>query len=168
MNPRERLQHLEETNEHVFHGSPKGDIEELEPRQSNHIPDLTKPDEFILDGNPAVSATPYADLAIFRAIINGENMPFPHNSGFGTDEKGVKNYSVSSQEVLDHAKDKKGYVYVFDKKGFEPYDRDGRTEGIEKAMEWRSHEKVKPKEIIEVTSDHLPNLENIKIGNEDE
>jgi hypothetical protein len=81
MNPQEKLSQLEATNEHLFHGSPDGTIEVLEPRQSTHIPDLNNPDESILDGQPAVAATPYAELATFRAIINGKNVPIKHTSG---------------------------------------------------------------------------------------
>ncbi len=158
---KEKLSQLEESGQYVFHGSPNGEIEVLEPRQGTHIPDLSKPTEVILDGRPAVSATPYADLATFRAIINGANIPIDHTSGFGVTD-GKKHFRVSSEDVLTHAKDKKGYVYVFDKDKFEPYDRNGEPKLDN--MEWRSYQSVKPKEVIEVTQEDLPDLEDIKIG----
>ena len=166
MNPHEQLQQLEETNQHVFHGSPDGDIEILEPRQGTHIPDATKPKETILDGEPAVSATPHAELATFRAIINRKNIPISHSSGFGTTD-GRKHFRVSSPEVLEHAKDKKGYVYVFDKKDFKPYDREQPENPREGAMEWRAYTPVKPVDVIEVSSNDLPHIDRIEVGGEE-
>lgn len=166
MNPKEKLSQLEATDEHLFHGSPNGNIEILEPRQSTHIPDLTNPDESILDGQPAVAATPYAELATFRAIINGKNVPIKHTSGFGITDR-EKSFRVSSPEVLEHAKDKKGYVYVFDKKDFKPYDRDNPDNPRDGVMEWRSHTPVRPIDKIEVSSDDLPHVDRIQIGNEE-
>jgi len=156
----EKLLQLEETGNHVFHGSPDGNIEALEPRQGTHIPDLTKPTETIFDGDPAVSATPYAELAAFRALINRINIPFSHHSGFGLKDK-EKEFRVSSEEVLEAAKNKKGYVYVFDKNEFKPYNRTG--EPSEDAMEWRANKTVKPLEVVEVTQDDLPSRERINI-----
>lgn len=73
MSSLEKLTQLQETGNHVFHGSPDGNIEVLEPRQAIHYPNLPKSAEYILDGDPAVSATPYADIATFRALINRKN-----------------------------------------------------------------------------------------------
>jgi hypothetical protein len=158
---KEKLMELEKSGNHVFHGSPTGDMEILEPRQGRHVVDTKNPESQILDGRPAVSATPHAELAIFRAIINGKNVPFSHNSGFGT-RNGEKEFRVSSKEVLDAVKGSKGHVYVFDKKEFEPYDRDRKP--AEDTMEWRSYTPVKPIEVVEVTSDDLPHADRIKIG----
>ncbi len=162
MSPKERLLQLENEGGYVFHGSPEGDLKVLSPRQGKHVPDLNKPTESILDGKPAVSATPYAELAIFRAIINRKNVSFGHTSGFGTSEDGEKHFSVSSKEVLEVVKEKKGFVYVFDKKEFEPYNRDGVTNN--KSMEWRSYAASTPIEIIEVSSNDLPPKNKIKIN----
>jgi hypothetical protein len=117
--------------------------------------------ETILDGNPAVSATPYADLAIFRAIINGKNIQLTHTSGFGTNADGTLEFRVSSEEVLENAEGKDGYVYVFHKKDFEPYNRDGKAD--EDSMEWRSYKMVKPIEVIKVHSEDLPKKDSIEI-----
>jgi hypothetical protein len=160
MNSKEKLMKLEETGKHVFHGSADGTIKKLEPRQGKHITDISKPTETILDGNPAVSATPYSDIATFRALVNNRNIYFSHHSGFGIRD-GKKEFRVSSEKVLDAVKDKKGFVYVFNKDEFEPYSRDGIPD--EKNMEWRSYKEVEPIDVIEVDSSHLPPREKIKI-----
>lgn len=157
----EKLLNLESQRKYVFHGSPSGNIESLEPRQGTHIPDLTKPTESILDGRPAVSATPFVELAVFRAIINDKTIPINHSSGFGI-TNGEKHFSVSSVDVLEHAKGKSGYVYVFDKKDFEPYDREDEPKTDN--MEWRAYTGVKPVDIIEVTFDDLPFPNRIEVG----
>lgn len=161
---KEKLALLEESGEHVFHGSADGTIEELEPRQGRHIPNLEKPEQFMLDGRPAVSATPHAKLATFRALINSTNIPIDHNSGFGIEGE-KETYRVSSEEVLEHTKGKSGYVYVFNKNSFKPYTR-GRSEENARpdSMEWRSYTPVKPLEVIEVTDKDLPNRDEIEVG----
>ena len=153
-----KLAELEESEGYVFHGSPFPDIRSLEPRQGKHVPDLSKPTETILDGKPAVSATPYLELAIFRAIINNENVQFNHTSGFGINN-GKKEFRLSSIEVLEEVKDKGGFVYVFNKKDFEPYSRDNKARGD--SMEWRSYKKVIPIDVIEVSFDDLPSKSKI-------
>lgn len=160
MTNKERLHELELKNSYVFHGSPDGNIEMLEPRQGRHIPDLSNPTQFILDGNPAVSATPYADIAIFRAIINRKNIKLDYNSGFSV-TNGKPYFRVASQDVLYEAKDKKGFVYIFDKKEFEPYSRDGNARP--ESMEWRSYKPIKPLDKIEVYYDDL-SLGEVKVS----
>lgn len=153
---------LEKTGKYVFHGSPINNLKFLEPKQAKHVPNLSNSNEVLLDGNPAVSATPYIDFAIFRAIINKTNIPISFTSGFGF--KNVeKEFHISSQEVLEIAKTKKGFIYVFNKNEFEPYQRD---QGINLTkMEWRAYKKVKPLEIIEVSYEDLINIKKIDILN---
>lgn len=68
---REKLLALEKEGKFVFHGSPDV-INVLEPRQAYNRNDETgtmeKHDE------PAVFATPYAEVAIFRALINAKGV----------------------------------------------------------------------------------------------
>ncbi|MBP6974997.1 MAG: hypothetical protein KBB54_03595 [Candidatus Pacebacteria bacterium] len=163
---REKLAQLEETGEYVFHGSSEGTIEELEPRQSNHIPDLNDPTKSIPDGRPAVSTTPHAELAIFRAIVNKKNVDLQEwHSGFGVRD-GAKEFRVSSPEVLDQVKDKEGFVYVFNKSKFKPYTRGkAEDEGRPESMEWRAYEKVKPVEVVKVTDKDLPDRNDIHVRN---
>lgn len=124
MSSKEHLTELEQAGKHVFHGSPEANLEILEPRQATFVPHDEKPTEITPDGEPAVSATSYADIATFRAIVNPKNIPIRHSSQFGVRE-GETYFGVSTNEVLDHAKNKKGYVYVFDKNDFKPFQRDG-------------------------------------------
>jgi len=162
----EKLRQPEESGKYLFHGSPYGTIKVLEPRQSTHTPDLSKLEDTILDGEPAVSATPYADIATFRSLINHKNIPYDHSSGFGVNAKGEKNFQVSSQEVLETIKNKKGFVYVFDRKEFRPFSRDG--EAKESNMEWRAYTPVKPVDIVEVNHEDLPPRDKIKISTSDD
>lgn len=159
---REKLSALEETKNYVFHGSPDGSIEQLEPRQSTHVPDTSKPHELQLDGDPAVSATPYADFAVYRALVNNKNIPIEHASSFGRMGDGSKRFGISSEEALAHVEGKKGYVYVFDRENFKPWDREGRKVNDSK-MEWRSNQAVKPVEVVEVTHEDLPPRDLIEI-----
>ena len=161
---KEKLIQLEEKGEHLFHGSPDKNIKVLEPRQSVHYPDLSEPEKFILDGNPAVSATPYSDIAIFRSLINKNNIGFNHSSSFGVNKNGDSQFGVSSKDVLSAVKDKKGYVYVFKKDGFYPYNRNGVEDGGDSSMEWRSENSVEPVDVIEVGPEDLPHESKIKIG----
>lgn len=106
LSEKEKLNKLELTDNYVFHGSSDGTIQLLEPRQGSHVPDLSKPTKIILDGKPAVSATPYVEIAIFRAMINNKNVPFSHTSGFGINHDS-KEFRVSSEKVLKEIKEKK-------------------------------------------------------------
>lgn len=160
MQNKQKLLELENTGKYVFHGSPYGDIKILEPKQGTHIPDTSKPTETILDGNPAVSATPYIDFAIFRAIINDKNIKVKFHSGFGF-RNGVKEFRVSDKLILDQLKDKKGFVYVFNRSDFKPYSRDGVPH--EGNMEWRSYESVEPIEVIKVSDLDLISIDLIEI-----
>lgn len=161
MNPRERLIQFEETHEYVFHGSPVQGIETFELKQSTQ---LGNDRETTFDGDPAVSATPYVDIAIFRAIINGINILIPdYESEFGIDGRGKAEFAVSSPVVLEEVKNKKGFVYVFNKKDFKPYSRNGRIKNLEQSMEWRSYQSIKPLDVIEVTFSDLPKDILVKI-----
>lgn len=155
-----QLIELELEGNYVFHGSGMPDLEYLEPKQGRHIPDMNKGDQFILDGEPAVSATPYVDFAIFRALINNNNIDFDFNSRFGF-RGGEKEFRVSSKKVLDNVQNKKGFVYVFDRKDFSPYSRDGIPKP--ENMEWRSYKTVKPLQALEVSFIDLPDLDLIEI-----
>jgi len=150
MNPREILHKLEQTGEYVFHGSPDV-IDILEPRQP-HIFDQTI-GKMVPDGSPAVVASPYCDIAIFRAIINKKNVPQNYQSGFSYDaDKKLLGFKTT-QSVLDQAKDKNGFVYVLDKNDFTPK--------IANAMDWRAGKSIKPIKAVKVSYSDLP--ENIQI-----
>jgi len=97
------------------------------------------------DGGPAVFATPFADMAIFRALTNFADMKGESTSSFGTDEQGKPQF-FATKNLLDHARGKVGRVYVFPKEKF------GEQEG----MQSRSYETVEPLQVVEVTVDDLP------------
>lgn len=138
---------LEKEGLYVFHGSTEL-IEELEPRQAK-IWDKDKK-EMTEHGTPSVVATPFAEVAIFRAVISNEIKADDgkHYSAFGSD--GDKPFFETTPSVLKNAKDAIGYVYVFKKEDFNKVS----------PMEWRSNKKLKPILIFEVHFQDLP--KNIK------
>lgn len=150
----ERLREMEQTGNYLFHGSPESSIEILEPRQSTHT---EASGEIIEDGDPAVSATPYLDLAVFRGIVNEKNIRFPHTSGFGLSRNSKSHkflFDISNKQTLVEAyNNKAGFVYVFNKSDFQPYSRNNIPD--DKSMEWRSYKSVKPLEVIKVHSTDL-------------
>lgn len=152
---KEKLKKLEETGKYLFHGSPIGNIEKLEPRQALHYVGKNKP---IFDGEPSVAAAPDSETAIFMAVINSKNVHLSNLSSGFYSENNKMHFTVSSQKVLDEIKNKKGYVYVFEKTFFEPYSRNGNAT---ERSEWRAYQDVKPVEVIEVDSGDLP--ENIEV-----
>lgn len=160
----EHLREMERTGNYLFHGSPDGTIETLEPRQSTHTEDSG---ETIEDGNPAVSATPYLDLAIFRGIVNKKNINFPHKSGFGLTRNSEANtllFDISDEQTLTEAfNNKTGFVYVFNRSEFQPYSRNNIADDA--SMEWRSYAPVKPIEVIEVYSKDLVPPNQITLTN---
>lgn len=158
---REILTGLETKGKYLFHGSADGNIETLEPRQSVRVADMNNPTEMVNDGEPAVSATPYSNVAIFRSIINHKNIKLDYSSSFGKIGPDLL-FSVSSEKVLEQARDKKGFVYVFDKSDFQPYNRNGNAD--EQSMEWRSYKEVRPVKVVEVGYGDLPPTDQIKIN----
>jgi hypothetical protein len=149
-----RLQQLEASKRYVFHGSANGLIAFLEPRQGTH--------EGQPDGSPAVSATPYVEFAVFRAMVNRTNIPFSHSSRFGFDQNKQREFRVYPKDALEACRNKNGFVYVFDRKDFEPYSRIGKAD--ESHMEWRSYASVKPVEVIPVSFDDLPSEDRIQVS----
>lgn len=138
---RERLLALEKQGCFVFHGSPDA-LTTLAPRQAYNRNEETG--EMEKDGEPAVFATPFADAAIFRALINEKGVGGETTSEFGFD--GEKLHFAASGNLLAAAKKKTGKVYVLDKREFDA------PEG----MQCRSEQTVTPREVIEVTFEDLP------------
>lgn len=145
---KETLIAFEKEGIYVFHGSPDL-VEELEPRQPK-IWDKDKK-EVIEHGKPSVVATPFVEIAIFRAIINDKikSDDGKHYSAFGSD--GEKPFFETTPSVLKNAKNAVGYVYIFKKEDFIKIS----------PMEWRSDKKLKPVRTFEVHFQDLP--ENIKL-----
>jgi len=152
LSPREKLLSLEKEGKFVFHGSPDS-IEILEPKQPLIFNKQSKARE--KHGEPCVAATPYADIAIFRAVVNPRNFPEKgYASSFGVNKDNTARLCATKQ-VLENIKDKKGFVYVLDKSSFEKFSD----------MEWRSEQIIKPNEVILITADDLPS--NIQLIDKD-
>ena len=145
---RERLLSLEKEGKYVFHGSPNI-MTVLESRQAYNRSKETGNME--KDGEPAVFATPYVDIAIFRALTDTRGVRGESTSQFGIDCD--KLHFSATKNILEAAKDKIGKVYVLDKQKFQDFE----------GMQCRSMETNKPIEAIEVTVDDLPqNIETIE------
>lgn len=149
---KKRLLTLEAKGDFVFHGS-SSEFKELEPRQPMIYDKKIKKEKE--HGNPCVTATPFADIAIFRAIINKQNFPFKgYSSSFGFSKRMNKNYFSTTKKVFDQLKGKKGCVYVLDKSYFKKFS----------SMEYRSEKIEKSLEVISVDYKDLPgNIKIIKI-----
>lgn len=143
---REKLLALEKEGKYVFHGSPV-EIKELEPRQAQDYDreaDISQD-----DGTPAVFASPYADAAIFRALINEKNVQGDSESGWSLAEDGL--HFRATQNLIESVRGLTGKVYVLDKSQFGP----------DEGMQVWSHGTVRPVDVIEVAVDDLP--DNIRI-----
>ncbi|MFH1098567.1 MAG: hypothetical protein V1723_01400 [Candidatus Uhrbacteria bacterium] len=138
---REKLLALEGEGTFVFHGSPDA-VNALQPRQAYNYNKETGQME--KDGAPAVFATPHADVAIFRALINTKGVTGESESSFGIKE-GRLHFSAT-RNLLDQTSGKTGKIYVLDKRKFK--DLEG--------MQCRSEEPIAPIEVIEVTTEDLP------------
>lgn len=146
---RKKLLQFERQGNFVFHGSPEV-IEKLEPRQAyNRDKETGKMEK---DGEPAVFATPYADIAIFRALVNSKNVWGFSESNFNMIDQNELFFSAT-QNLLDAAKEKIGKVYVLDKQKFSNF----------KDIECTCFEPIAPIEVVNVTFVDLPqNIQLIK------
>ncbi len=153
---KEKLLQLEKEGKYLFHGSPAKDIKELEPRQAHTIPRGEK--DMVKDGEPGVAATPYSEIAIFRAIVTKGRSSFSV-SGFSLEDKVIE--FKANKKALELAKGKFGYVYVLNRNSFT------RKSGFNKhAMEWRSVKPIKPVRVFTVNYEDLPkNITIIEYSN---
>ena len=149
---KQKLLELEKEGKYLFHGSPVADLKELKPHQAYTVPKGEK--DMVKDDEPSVVATPYLEIAIFRALTSKSRSSF---SVSATSVENVKIKFAASEETIKAAKDKIGYVYVLNREGFIP--RSGHTY----CMEWRSLNSVKPLWVFKVGyEDLLKNIEIIK------
>ncbi len=139
MATKEEILNLEKQGDFVFHGSPDK-LDFLEPRQAY----TWKNDVKTEDGEPAVFTSIYSDIAIFMALINGENIKATYKSGYG-----FENNKLSfrfSKEVKDKLINLKGYLYIFNKSDFQQKNH----------AEYISNKIVKPIKILEIDETFLP------------
>ncbi|OHA89687.1 MAG: hypothetical protein A2741_01905 [Candidatus Zambryskibacteria bacterium RIFCSPHIGHO2_01_FULL_43_27] len=142
---RARLRELEMEGKFLFHGSGYK-IDRLKPRQAHNYPTNSK-EEKIPDDKPAVFATPYADTAIFMAVINKPNAPKGSRSGFSHNSNGKHEYRAT-QGTIEQIHNAKGYVYVFNKEKFK----------MRSPAEGLSYKAVEPVEVVEVSEADLPDI----------
>lgn len=148
---RDILEEFASTGKYVFHGAPKR-IDRLAPMQAMTLD--TSSGKMINDGEPAVAATLFLDIAIFRALVNKTNCPTNYRSSFGLNN-GTP-FFKATEESLESAKrsGSVGYVHVLEKDRFTPYS----------PKEVRSYSEIVPIDVIEVMPEDLPrNIEIIKI-----
>jgi hypothetical protein len=144
---KERLLTLEKEGKFVFHGS-LYTLEKLEPKQAKGYDNKTEKTE--KDGAPAIFASPYVDVAIFRALINEKTTSEDSSSGFSINDSNKINF-YTTQNLLDISKGKVGEIYVLDKKEFDNFE----------GTQCRCEKAIIPIEVISVTTEDLPR--NIKI-----
>jgi hypothetical protein len=142
MTTKEEILELEKQGDFVFHGS-RDKLDFLEPRQAYTLKDNQK----VKDGEPAVFASIYSDIAIFMALINIENIKATYRSGYGF-ENNKLTFRIS-KEVKDKLINLKGYLYIFNKSDFQQKD----------PAEYVSFKIVRPIRILEIDESSLP--ENI-------
>ncbi|KKS83668.1 MAG: hypothetical protein UV57_C0009G0024 [Parcubacteria group bacterium GW2011_GWD2_43_10] len=137
---RKDLHKFQKTGLFVFHGTPVK-VKDLNPRQAyNYVKGVRT-----RDGKPAVFATPFVDLAIFRAVVNRKNCPSNYRSGFSYRNK--KLGFRASKFTLDQLNNSsKGYVYIFKKHDFM---KSNPCESV-------AFKKVMPFKLVKVTSKDLP------------
>lgn len=130
----------------MFHGSGLK-LDKLEPRQAFNFQDGQR----IPDGLPAVFASPFADYAIFMALINRENMPKGYRSGVSYSNKELR-FRATKDTLKQFTGDLSGYVYVFDKNDFQKRSKD----------QWVAYKEVSPISTIVVhLSDFTKDIEEI-------
>jgi hypothetical protein len=116
--------------EYLYHGSPTGDIEVLEPRQAYNggLP----------DGDPAVHAAKDIETAIFMALIGGNRWGGWNKDGFYVHEEHLEQLTSPAHT---------GFVYVLPNRPFS--NSTGKSH-------LRSPESVVPVDILPVSASDLP------------
>lgn len=145
-NSLKELRDLEKSWRYVFHGSIE-DISILEPKQAYNYKTWIKTE----DWQKAIFATEYADIAIFRSLINHKNTRWDSHNNFW-----VYNYKpvfYLTSNLLESARRKTGKIYVFEKEKFTDFS----------PMECRCYAKLLPIKVINVEYQDLPkNIEVIE------
>jgi len=98
------------TRGYLFHGSPRGDIELLEPRQANHSGEP--------DGEPAICASDSFWDSMFKGIYNAHHLPVPekYKSGWSNDGSNLSYYST--ENLSKAAKGATAHLYLLDPTDF--------------------------------------------------
>ncbi len=133
------LEKLEKEGSVLFHGSGYK-TETLEPHQAYNFADGHK----TTDDKPGVHATPFAEIAIFMAVVNKNNLK-NFRSSFSYTNKGL--FFRMTKKTRDQISNATiGYVYILPKDKF-----------IKRSpAEYISYDSVIPTQIIKVNGDDLP------------
>lgn len=145
---RSAVEFLAASGAFVFHGTSEADLAELLPRQATSYDERT--DKDVPQGDPAVCATPIADVALFRALVNPQSVA-SHVHLYACHFHVRANGSIQFEASVDAIEwasrpESVGWVYVLDRSAFSPYSR----------MEVRSARPVRPLLGVRVTGDDLP------------
>ncbi|EKE28390.1 MAG: hypothetical protein ACD_3C00067G0024 [uncultured bacterium (gcode 4)] len=111
----EKLLKYEKSWKYVFHGSLEN-LSILEPRQAYLYIDW----KLEKDWRPAVFATPYSWVAIFRSLINEFNTDWDSGSGFGINDWVL--FFAASRNLLESARNKIGKIYILEKRNFTDFE----------------------------------------------
>lgn len=141
-----RLRAYEQSGLYLFHGSLVPNVGRLELRQAH----TWRGQERYEDGPPAVAASPYVDIAIFRALVQTGRSGFSSFDEEADGKTGLE-FRLTLAGYLD-ALAATGYVYVLPRAMFES--RNGKVT----CMDWRSEEPVVPVDIVEVHGEDLPEV----------
>jgi hypothetical protein len=121
---------------YVFHGSVRGDLHELTPRQAySH----GKP-----DGKPCIAASERIEPPIFMAVLGSR---YVGGWGKGKIEQGQFGFFAERSDY-EKAKQERwsGYIYVLNKSDFAHLS----------SWEWRAYKSVRPVKVIAVDFSDLP------------
>jgi hypothetical protein len=148
---RQKLIDLQNSGKYVFHGSKIGGLDNLVPRQATDTNPATG--ELFEDGDPAISASPFCDLAIFVALLPSTppasvKKELNEYSQYGT--LNGEPYMATIKKTYDRMIDpsNSGFVYVLERSSFSEYEKRG--------YEYRSMHSVQPVEVLRVTAADIP------------
>ena len=137
------------TRGYLFHGSPNGEIESLEPRQANH--------KGLPDGKPAVCAATDPYRSIFISLLNRGHLtavPKPAaRSGWSRVGDQPTIFSAT-QNLIDAVQEATGYIYLLDPGDFRWIDLEPDIHGPRREL--RSLRTVDPLHKIEASISDFP------------
>lgn len=148
------------TRGYLFHGSPNGEIESLEPRQANH--------KGLPDGKPAVCAATDPYRSIFISLLNRDHLTVTPKPSARSGWSRVGNQPTvfsATQNLIDLAQIATGYIYLLDPTGFKWIDLEPDVHGSRREL--RSLREVKPLHRIKTSLSDFPypiepmNLDNL-------
>jgi hypothetical protein len=141
LKPIQGLDILRTQNSFLFHGTPRGDIVEIEPRQALNN------DNQVLDGPPAIFASSLPSIAIFLAITSGRGRKTSYAGRRYTGDEDVTFYATEDVLATIADPNNHGYVYIFNNK--EPFIN-------LRGHEFTSIQPCKPLGKVKVTNSDMP------------